>query len=1165
MPVLPVLTALTTSLIALAFYVLPRKLFLERAHRHLKNHLSELARAWALLAGLYILRIPVLAGSQTDPPILLGGPVFVLAWHTLAILICAFTNLYLLRSIFDLEEGILLGPPASSRLQPFSLRSIFQSVTIHAILASLVLSLLVLYFSSIIPDDRLSTYVTSSYAPQLLVSMFLFLRLGILYHEYLKATALALTTFAYAIFQLGYLFFFLHLKQYHYEAVLTSAKLFFAIMVVWTMITRVSDLRFATHGQAQEPLQKLGKKLAKRARIQESAVAGVLLWLILALLLSAFYSVRAFYRLRSESGTPLHWTIFGCLLILLLLLGVLQYSAYIVLRKGRFRVRWRAHTDGALAELIHSCHEDTPFKGWRRIKLIGVEPVPATAHQNLSDQVRVILLHGLLSDGPRCWGLLPAIFLDSNRATEVSLLSFDHNLFTTRRRIDQLCDEVSQVLRGVLSESARPTVVFAHSLGGLLLLPFIRSLVGEQQSEVDRRLQHVCFVGSPFAGSWYAYLSFPWAWSRVLSIGSSYVREHVSSAFKVAIRPGLIIGEEHTTCTFSYIRGIRDRVVGGFVSLVDFPGHRFETAEAHSIPRVFSKDDGRMWSFIPPLNTLPRSVLAMRQVGGYLIGRREPKVECVFLFKGARSLDEAHWCADVGLRWGHTLPFSTQANIADEKPPLSEVLQNAYGVLGGSESEWEKSWKTLKAKFGRSYELREVVSQRWPGGHQLLLAANRYAGVAVVVSTSSSVQDLDQQEGLAQMKGSVLPIGQQMNETWGWNQSAGPAIFAERCEHRAALNDTFLETEAVVFNAAFDKDGNYLGIYERTGSILAPEGAEHVMVHTAGSGPEIEFERLKIRAFDLLLGEPLNIEWVAGGVYCHLWKINFRSPKRKGERFSLRWFFLWEHSMSVLGDMDAIDLSVLRPRLKYASLRLQTPAEPAIVSVGILSGGEVTRGAPSDQYIDKLTGQFHFEVAIPGQDNVSALILTYRLNREDRLLSFTEMVAVAKATQRDLDEVALLEKEIEGSAAAVLSALKKRRRHHPEGFVVAKLAGRVVAYVESHRWDVAEVGSFEQAREKAAEAGEVGPVCCLLFLGVVKTARRFGLGTRLLKEVEGQARESGVIKLQHVTFPEWVDFFVRRGFVVTRKIPKFFNGRDAVHLEKLLPQELGDVGEPDST
>ena len=102
-------------------------------------------------------------------------------------------------------------------------------------------------------------------------------------------------------------------------------------------------------------------------------------------------------------------------------------------------------------------------------------------------------------------------------------------------------------------------------------------------------------------------------------------------------------------------------------------------------------------------------------------------------------------------------------------------------------------------------------------------------------------------------------------------------------------------------------------------------------------------------------------------------------------------------------------------------------------------------------------------------------------------------------------------------------------------------AGRIYAGLSGHTW---------------------GGVCEVRFLWVDESRRHTGIGSRLLRAAEDEARSRGCIKMVLSTHSfQAPDFYFKHGFVVSGQFSDYPRGHQSIFVEKQIGRERPDSGE----
>ena len=146
---------------------------------------------------------------------------------------------------------------------------------------------------------------------------------------------------------------------------------------------------------------------------------------------------------------------------------------------------------------------------------------------------------------------------------------------------------------------------------------------------------------------------------------------------------------------------------------------------------------------------------------------------------------------------------------------------------------------------------------------------------------------------------------------------------------------------------------------------------------------------------------------------------------------------------------------------------------------------------------------------------------------------------VRNATGDEIEQIAALEKRIEGEYAADISTLGSRLLMFPEGFLVGETEGSIVGYLESCRWNKTMVETFESIREFPIHHNPMGAFLYIIFLGVDENFRKRGYGTVMLFEAVEAAKSFGCQAVQLVSRSGLEQFYEMRGFKREMELPHY--------------------------
>ena len=1145
-------TAVITTAVALAIYftALRLKRVASITARRLKNHLVEFGRAWFLLAGYYILRFALGLAQSHNVAIELPIPIKFppgLLWNLFIILICFVTNTYLLRAIIELESVEAIEEDA----RPFYLRL----SDVGAVFWSYVIGSSLLIFLAkdlkVEPVDLALTYATP-----LAVSSFLFFRLARIYQRCLHSALLATLAVFYGFLQIFYPLTFLGTTPSGYEIILTINKLLLGISLPAVSLhsARREELRALYEGGSQVEL--LGWRMEKRARLHGVARSVALVIWTVVISLSAFTAAQIVTALPITLARKASF-VAGLVFVALLLI---QVGFYAIVVLTRHRVRWPHHAEGALRALLKR-ETAIPYPGWSRTTFSAITTTAGSADN--TDQPQVILLHGLFSRGDAAWGLLPAILIESQKTQRVLMIDYRHHLFNKRRRINSLTEGLQNRLQAAIEDYAGPTVIFAHSLGGLLLMRTLTLWAEAEQRRTLQRIRHVAILASPMLGTIFATMCLPWAWGRALMPGSSFVRNTLQR-FHTAFPPALaFVGEERALPTFSFVVGSRDRVAGGLNRLLAWGQNVRVIPEAHSVAAVYTPGE-RAKTLLDQLNSLSRAERLMVILAANLVGRRESN--CCFLFQLAtpNDLGSARNVKTVDSSWNDRLSLSAESSSEQVVDSISTMLEPFFGA--SEILTWDQYWTFLVRVFAMSAERRELICVPFSAHRTLLLFSNTYSGLAVVVDdkyraafpglspslrlSESMTQPAKDPVGLTETRENPAysKIRNVIKARWKTvDLEALDAMLSSTCEHVADISESALRHEYLASFATVSAEGSYLAIYERRATVRPGRKVSSLIVHTSASGPRTQFDELKVVAFDINTRLVLQVEHVASSSRCQIWKVLFAEPKDEDETVHVRWMYCWPRCMQPREDSDALNTKIFKVPPEEIHLSLHLPGMLEVAEAAELHNDRLTEVSPSYKVYssDYRHSRFGLTLTCPER----GALLYYKL-QEGILTPTSEMTevtpAMAPELSDDLDQVSLLELLADPERPCTIENLVKRQEAYPQGFLVAKLCDKVVGYLQSCRWDRDSPPAFTEIDDYSAEHLDDGRILYLIFMGVSVPFRGLGIGARLIDEAVRLALREDIREIHLVSRPELVGFYERLGFSREATIPGFLPGEDGL-------------------
>lgn len=1105
---LHILTALVTLSITWLLFRAAKSPGLYGKYRAIKNHLDEFGRAWLLLSIYYLIRL-ALPASLTDTLVSPENSLNILLWHTLVMLVCAVTNVFLRRAILELE---LFSARPELRTLTLSKR-IYFFLTNDGILWSFVVSIGLLFFPSVLSNLKPGVFVILAYFAQLIVSSFLFARLGVAYYQAIQARDLEITAWLYAFLQLSYPILALASTSRVFELVLTLNKFTLGALAIRAgmQVSRRADALDVGHSPA--PLENLGKKMLRQASLQVMLQSGVAILAVLAVIVAASKGYLSVVNWAIKSSFPLWQVLLIRTLWLVPLWLAFQLIAYFTLTNG-FRVRWTAHGNGALASLLRVDGPGTRlYKNWTKISLSA---------KSISSErpVQVVLLHGIFSRADKCWGLLPAILIHSGKVARVHLLSYKHSLWTPASQLKELGEEASVNLRTIIESSKEPTIIFAHSLGGLLVMRALANLFSQESRRLLEKIKHVVFIASPLVGTHYAYLCWPWSWSRALAPRSNFIAS-LLAAFAEQIPPPLtVVGEEKHYCTTTFFYGIRDKIVGRLASLITVPGRRAHVPDWHSLSSIYSLSSPQAASYLAELTAPSRSASLMRFMALNLIGKRTPRLGFLFEFIGGRSLADAIVIEEFAGEWGERLQL---AGVGADRiqGALQDLLRSAYehatATADPGRRDWNIFWKDLANCFDMAFQSRELVRFTWPTGEALLLFCNGTAGFITVVP-----EDSDRYQRKTEYDLLLANVATYFaDNTIAVDPLALATLLSKTCTHSLSLVDSVHQDEKLACSAIVDGSRNYFAVYERTGVVAKGKTSQGILVHAAAFGPSLRFDDLKITGIDLLEDASLYVEPLERTARCHLWRINFLRGKQAGEIYSVRWFIQWPHCMSLDSDIDTLNLSILENKPGMIKFNIQVPCAPARFSSAVIAGQGLTMMRPSETVLDPDRKLYRLGLSLRPTADMDAVLLYYKL-RDDKTLTIAEMIEMIPACDNDLKEIETIAKTSEVYCGPKEKGRDLSERALARKYLLAKAADRIVGFLET------------QESETDDEKGRCLSISAIV---VVRAFRGFGIGRKLAGSALERAFHDGFHAAQVTAPDELRGFFETLGFSAIATVP----------------------------
>jgi hypothetical protein len=715
--------------------------------RPARRHLQDLGRAWATLAIYYFVSLlfgMLVWGNEAGRRVLDEANPYPYFWfHTLAMVACTITNIILLRAIVQLD--IPLPGPAASKLPNAALERQYPA-TAGAIALTGVASLVVLWIGGNVPAIQAKRLViVLAYAPQMLISSGLFVWLAYTYRAVTRATPLFVATAAYGVLQLLYPWLHLYKESQLYGAALLGSKLVLALMTV-SYAPRFRD-RLADRGGAEDALHVAGVNQARLAATRRALrvwAGGVVALAFTCLAMMGYAWVVAWCEAE-------RWERTGTIAVRVAFVPVLwlggQALGYLTVRRFAHAVPWARMAAGELESRITCTPASDGVGCWRSLAVRPRVPQPGVREDE------IVLVHGILSSGPCCWGLLPAMLAESPGVAAVHVLSYRHSLWSLGAHLDGLPRELAETLlrisgaqRDTLFSGVGPRdaekrlVVMAHSLGALVM---IRALADPDKGpRLRQAVRHLVCVGAPLAGSRWAFLGWPWAWPRALRVGSKFVVNTMEAYHEVLPQAGHRIGEGRGNCTVSFLHGTRDSVVGPIVRMFHLPGAE-DTPGPHDLMKeVYVPGGEHAGRFVRELNRSSRDADRMRLVGANLAAGRVCITACVWECPTTEvNIGIAVVSEMIPTEHGMTVPSSRICDAAKHRP-LLEVIAEAYARdiarrLEQGEDHPIEPWGTFEALLRRgaanAIEDGGLLQLPWQNDSTLYLISAGGAGVVIVV------------------------------------------------------------------------------------------------------------------------------------------------------------------------------------------------------------------------------------------------------------------------------------------------------------------------------------------------------------------------------------------------------------------------------------------------
>lgn len=478
----------------------------------------------------------------------------------------------------------------------------------------------------------------------------------------------------------------------------------------------------------------------------QSNVAGVFL---ITLLCSQAYS-PTLLSLRDPSwlalppATAAFLAGASCIVLILILssIWVVHGTPKLVASGANWSRVARSHFRDCLVHELRAGSQSVP--GQLSIETLRLaESIPTSGRPPKLD---VVLLHGIFSSGREAWGALPLTFLHSEQVVQVHIVSYPHNLFSSRKRLLATVAKFTASLEEICRSSDRQIVVFAHSLGGLIA---IRSLADvfdanlAKAPECREKIRHLACIAPPLGGSWFGFLGFFFAWLKALRPGSSFVLETIDKYYTTFLHPGRQDPAADNRCTVSFMFGMDDYVIANLHKLVD-AGAIVALPTSHST-EVYELEGALADTFLAELTRCSRACERARLVGfGLGLGRHPDKLVLAELRLDAHGLIDLE--ASEIEEYDHATsvytlePYPRRRWRADEPRLLRKELESlhashsaAMGRSSLSSDEFNVLWMRLKSAVARAALKSELARVDWPGDKTLYVVRFRNSAAFVLL------------------------------------------------------------------------------------------------------------------------------------------------------------------------------------------------------------------------------------------------------------------------------------------------------------------------------------------------------------------------------------------------------------------------------------------------
>lgn len=203
----------------------------------------------------------------------------------------------------------------------------------------------------------------------------------------------------------------------------------------------------------------------------------------------------------------------------------------------------------------------------------------------------------------------------------------------------------------------------------------------------------------------------------------------------------------------------------------------------------------------------------------------------------------------------------------------------------------------------------------------------------------------------------------------------------------------------------------------------------------------------------------------------------------------------------------------------------------------------------------------HLELRESVDKTVEAIFLFYQTEKNKRSecvpLLIDKMVTVRNASEKDIRDIYLLEKSVEGRKSASEVELYDRLNLFPEGFFVAvSEQDHVLGYTQSCSWNCSDYTTFENLSDLRSRHDANGDFLYIIFLCVSEPFRRQGIGRKLLQAEIDLAQKKGMKEIHAVSKSDTIGLYEGLGFVNNKVLPSFHDGITGNLMKKDLSSKI---------